>query len=193
MSAHKPDWTWLRFLRVAAVAAVAAVVAVVGSVAMAAPAVSARGVSDRLAPHATVAEVGASAHSAAGKSAAKILGGFTSQGWPVVVELSSDGKTIARVGVGLAMRCTSGILFAEGDGWVHLPISTTGMVHAAAALSPLTGSSGSLTGGSDLFTGRLNHQRSAFTGAWQLRLMFKDTTGHTDRCDSGRVSFTASR
>src|SRR5262249_18656378 len=56
-----------------------------------------------------------------------VLGGFTRQGWPVVAQMASDGS-IARIGIGLEMRCTSGDQFALNDFAIRVPIGARGKV-----------------------------------------------------------------
>jgi len=132
------------------------------------------------------------ARTAAGGSnlaAGQVLGGFTSQGWPVVLELSKDGKQIALAGIGLSMNCSSGAQFSTGDGWIHAPIAAGGKVREAAQITPAP--KYSLTGGSDSFTGKLNRRQVAFSGTWQLHLTYSMSNGQTDQCDSGRVAFSA--
>jgi hypothetical protein len=129
-------------------------------------------------------------HSAAA-SAPKILGGFTSQGWPIVVDFSKDHKRIALVETGLDMKCASGNSFSELDGWVRLPISASGRVHISTPVPPQTGTNASVTGGTDMFTGRFNRQRTKLLGTWELQQTFSLPNGQTDQCDSGRVGFAA--
>ena len=142
----------------------------------------------------TWAAVAATAQASAAGSAREVLGGFTSQGWPVVVVVSGDRSHVIRVGIGLTMRCTSGVRFSQRDGGGMLPIRAGGKVQAAATIAPIPAAAGSpesLAGGSDLFAGRLGRGGAAFSGVWRLRLVFRDTGGHTDTCDSGRVTFAA--
>jgi len=131
------------------------------------------------------------AAAAAVPASGEVLGGFTSQGWPVVVEISKDAKRINTIGIGLDMSCTSGQQAGLRDGWVRLPVGPRGKVHATLTIPASPGSSVSLTGGSDSLTGTLNRRRLTFSGVWELILMFKDSTGHVDKCDSGRVTFAA--
>ena len=135
------------------------------------------------------ADTRAEASAASGPGA--VLGGFTSQGWPVVIKMSGDHRRIVRVGIGLTMRCTSGAQFALRDGGGSMPIGTGGRVHMAATIAPAPGSSASIVGGSDLFAGTLAHGRTAFSGVWDLKLVFATPDGHKDTCDSGRVTFAA--
>jgi hypothetical protein len=121
----------------------------------------------------------------------EVLGGFTSQGWPVVIAISKDGKRINAIGIGLDMSCTSGLNYGLRDFGSSIRLGPRGKIHLTAVIPPSPGSGVSLTGGSDSLTGTLNRQRLTFSGVWELILMFKDSTGQVDKCDSGRVTFAA--
>jgi hypothetical protein len=131
------------------------------------------------------------AHTSAVSGAGTVLGGFTSQGWPVVIKMSGDHRRIVRVGIGLSMRCTSGSRFALNDGGGPLPIGAGRKVQRAATIPPAAGSTVSVVGGSDMIAGRLKPGNTSFAGVWDLHLVFTTADGHTDTCDSGRVTFTA--
>jgi hypothetical protein len=122
-----------------------------------------------------------------------VLGGFTSQGWPVVAEVTTDRKVLEVTATGVHVRCTSGSSFDTEAAWVRLPISGRGAIHASMSVPPQAGSTATLTGGSNTFNGKLNRARLTLTGVWHLHLNFRTADGHTDQCDSGRVTFRASR
>lgn len=129
----------------------------------------------------------------AGPAAGHVLGGVTSQGWPVVITLSSNGMWFAREVVALEMSCTSGGTFTAPAGGGRVAIGPNGSVNAAGTIpgSPASAGSSGLTGGSESFTGRLNRKRGTFSGTWHMHLSFAMQGGQTDECDSGQVSFTA--
>jgi hypothetical protein len=129
------------------------------------------------------------ASSAAAASAPQTLGGFTSQGWPAVVDFSKNHKQIRLVEAGLEMKCASGTSFSELDGWTRLAIPANGRVHVSSPIPPQTGTNASLTGGTDTFSGQFNRQRTRLTGTWELRQTFSLPNGQTDQCDSGPVGF----
>jgi hypothetical protein len=128
---------------------------------------------------------------AAAHSTRTVLGGFTSQGSPVVVVISPDRRRVVRVGIALDMRCTSGARFTQQDGGGPFPIGAGGRVRTAVNVAPAAGPSVSLVGGSDLFAGTLRRSGAAFAGIWRLQLVFRTADGHTDTCNSGRVTFSA--
>jgi hypothetical protein len=127
----------------------------------------------------------------AGPASGRVLGGFTSQRWPIVVAISKNGGNIQMIGTGLVLTCSSGDSFPIPDRWEKLAIHTDGAVRAAVTIpaSP-SGSGPSITGGSDTLTGRMNRRRATFTGVWQLHLTLLLQSGQTDQCDSGLVTFT---
>jgi hypothetical protein len=122
----------------------------------------------------------------AGSANGHALGGFTSQGLPIVIEVSGNGDRIDLVGAVLMMRCTSGVQVPFPDAWSHLRVPRDGVVHAALKIPPLRRLS--VTGGTDSFWGKLNRARATFTGAWRVRLAFTTPDGQSDQCDSGVVS-----
>jgi hypothetical protein len=117
-------------------------------------------------------------------AAGMVLGGFTSQGWPAVLDIAKNGNRIRVIGVGLDMKCTTGDEFGLPDGFINLPIAGNGKVHATRTIPPSPGPTVSLTGGSDSLTGRLDRKRSVFVANWHLHLSLKSSSGQTDQCDS---------
>jgi hypothetical protein len=121
-----------------------------------------------------------------------VLGGFTRQGWPIVAQMASDGS-IARIGIGLDMRCTAGDQFALNDFAIRVPIGARGKVERKITIRAGSGGSSSgpaLTGGTDTLSGHMNQDRTTFNGKWDLHLEFVLASGQTDTCDSTSVPFT---
>jgi hypothetical protein len=164
---------------------------VVAAMAVLVSTVSARSPSGTAPVLATAARTVATAHIASAPAAGRMLGGFTSQSWPLVLAIAKNGKRIVVAVTGLVITCASGDTYPLEDGWAQLPISASGHVHATRAIAPMAGSSVSLTGGFDSFAGRLNRARSTFSGVWQLHLSLKQSGGQSDQCDSGRVALVA--
>jgi hypothetical protein len=168
------------------VAPVAAAVAAV--MATAAPAVLA---SDRAAAPHHVATPFITARSAGvGPLTGKVLGGFTSQGWPIVADISTNGKRLVDARTGLSMTCSLGDDYSLLDGWRALPIPRNGKLSISVGIPPSSTGTIKLLGGSDSITGRLNRKHWTFAGRWHLHITFQDTaTNQLDQCDSGAVSF----
>jgi hypothetical protein len=184
MSTHRRRPEWRHLLLVAGVT-FGVVWAIAGAKALAS------GPTERTAAPVTFTTATTRAHAGAAIKTGTVLGGFTSQGWPVVIKMSRDHRHIVRVGIGLTMRCTSGTQLALRDGGGSMPIGTDGKVHMAVTIPPTAGSAASIAGGSDMFTGRLERGNTAFAGAWDLRIAFTTPDGHKDTCSSGRVTFAA--
>jgi hypothetical protein len=123
---------------------------------------------------------------------APVLGGLTSLGWPVVLEVSPNGKRIQFAVIGLDMNCTSGGSFSVMSSARSLPIRANGTVRRTESLPPFNDGSGtSIMGGSRSISGRLNRKRWSFSGVWHEHVDFAMSNGQTDHCDSGTVAFTA--
>jgi len=150
----------------------------------------ARGIPAHRSVRAMMAGAGANAQGVPSPAAGKVLGGFTSQGWPVVLAISNNSKGIVTAGAGLDMSCASGASFGVPDRWRNLPIGPNGVVHVSDSIGAQQGSGASITGGTDSLTGKFNRKRGTFAGVWQLHLTFSMPNGQTDTCDSGRVTFT---
>jgi hypothetical protein len=119
-----------------------------------------------------------------------VLGGFTSQAWPVVFELAHGGRLVILGATGLNLTCTSGDQFPVEDGWQLLTVAKNGRVNAAEQIPAQQGQGDTLTGGSHSLSGRFNRKRSTFRGTWRMQLNFMNTDGSTDMCQSGPVTFS---
>lgn len=117
-----------------------------------------------------------------------MLGGITSQEAPVVAAVSHRATSVD-VRIALNMQCTSGS-FLTLDRSGPVPVGRRGAVRGLAVKIPVDLKNGIL-GGSDAFSGQMNASRSRLTGHWRLHVLFQNTDGSTDTCDSGPVSFTA--
>ena len=115
------------------------------------------------------------------------LGGFTQQGWPIVLEIGRGAKQIIVAATGLDLVCSSNDEFAIHDGFAHVAVAKNGTIHATEQIPARVGQTVSLTGGSHTLTGRLNRRRSTFRGVWTMQLTFQLADGSTDRCGSGPV------
>ena len=176
---HRRNFRPVKLLLVAAIVAIRLVV----------PAASkAQDVSWASQAHTTpLTNVSANALSQGPTNGPMALGGFTSQGWPVVFELGRGGKMVTVVGVGLDVTCTSGDQFSLEDAWQLLDIPKNGKLHTTEQIPAV----GDLTGGSHSLTGRFDRQRSTFRGVWSLQLNYQFADGTTDHCQSGKVKLIA--
>jgi hypothetical protein len=123
---------------------------------------------------------------------APVLGGISSRGWPISLVISPNGKRIEIVVMGLGMTCSSGGSFAVSTGFRNVPIRANGNVHARKTIPPFNDGSGvSITGGFRSISAHLNRKRWTFAGVWREHVDFATSSGQTDHCDSGNVSFFA--
>jgi hypothetical protein len=121
---------------------------------------------------------------------APILGGFTSQGGPVVLEISKDAKRLQSAETALIMRCTSGSRFVYAEAAFRLAIKANGRVHISATTST-NDASGDVIKTSHSFSATINRRRWTASGVWRVHLDVTLSSGNTDSCDSGSVSFQA--
>jgi hypothetical protein len=134
-------------------------------------------------------------HAAAATSAklspGGIFGGYTTKGWPVVIEVSRNGKRIKRAVAGIEASCTSGAIVTLPDTWRDLPIRGRRFKGAFTDSDP---DGGLVYEFSDSIQGAINRKRTRISGTWSEKVTIRDAAGVTvDTCDSGRVPFTARR
>lgn len=141
-----------------------------------------------LVPQVSNAEVSHPAQRLSGSDMA--LGGFTAQGWPVVLELGNGGNLVTRAAAGLDMTCTSGDRISVEDAWQFLDIAKNGKLRTTEQFPPVQAQGGMLTGSHSL-TGRFDRHRSTFRGVWRLQLNYTAADGTTDHCHSGPVRLIA--
>lgn len=128
---------------------------------------------------------------AADPTAGHVLGGMTRQHWPVIMTVAPTGKQFTAE-IALDMHCTSGDTWTAPDGWFGVAIPASGSINVEQAIPsiPGSGTQDSITGGLHTLKGKLNRKRATFSGVWELKLNFASSTGQTDSCDSGPVSFS---
>jgi hypothetical protein len=121
-----------------------------------------------------------------------VLGGRTSQGWPIVVELSKTGRQIVRMSAGLHLTCTSGGVVNLPDTYGKLTVSSSGKFSASFGPETQRNQDGTTTDFEGSITGKLNKARTKVSGKWQFKGTGHDATGAvTDTCDSGTVRWSA--
>lgn len=120
-----------------------------------------------------------------------VLGGLTSQGFPVLVEVSSNGRQLKRAVAGIELRCSSGGRFAVSDRWTRVPVTRRGTFKATYRDSFTD--EGAVVTVSDSFEGKLNARRTVLTGRWRNTMVVRDANGSVDTCDSGSVRVKARR
>jgi hypothetical protein len=120
-----------------------------------------------------------------------VLGGFTADEYPVVVETSKSGKRITKMGAGLELSCTSGDQFAFPATTAEIKVSRTGKFKQSFDVSSRSGD-GTAVDIKSALAGALNRARSRVTGTWALTLTFRDGAGAVlDTCASDTVRWRA--
>jgi hypothetical protein len=128
-------------------------------------------------------------------AAAKVgntYGGMTSQGHPVVVDLTSDRRKLVRALLAIEMPCTSGGTAFLTDEYNALRVSKKGKFGTAFGPVTVRNDDGTTTDVQGRISGKLNASRTKITGTWQLSGTDRDAAGAVlDTCDSGSVSWRA--
>ena len=138
----------------------------------------------------------ASTHSPGGPAAAAaatgvVLGGTNSQGWPVVIEVSRNGKLVAKAISGLRLNCTSGSFANLFDRYGRLAIKKNRKFSFAFDPTTENNADGTTTEFVGSISGTFNRARTKASGRWQLKATERDAAGTvTDTCDSGSVSWS---
>lgn len=121
------------------------------------------------------------------------FGGVTRSGWPVLLQVARNGKTVAKAVMGIRTHCTSGKDFIDADKYNRLRVSRSRRFSASfgpeANGSPAPGVTETAQGS---ISGRFNKARTKASGTWHLLFVDKDASGKTvDTCDSGSVAWHA--
>src|SRR4051794_31183212 len=135
---------------------------------------------------------GAIAAAAPAAAQARVLGGATSDGWPVVVEINKSGKKVVRASTGVTLTCTSGAIVSVPDGFQKLKISKKGKFGASFGPTTSDNPDGTKNVFEGSMSGKTNKARTKASGNWQLKVTDLSATGTvTDTCDSGSVRWRA--
>jgi hypothetical protein len=139
--------------------------------------------------------VGAELAYADGASAASrsvvTFGGMTSNGWPVVAEITSDGRRVKRIVGAIYATCSQGGGFATPSQWRDLRINRSGAFKASYHDTGVV--DGQEVTMSETLVGKVNRARTKLSGTWRAAATFKEPDGTTDVCDSGSLKFSLHR
>ena len=127
--------------------------------------------------------------SAGQRSTGVVYGGLTSNEWPVVVEVTRDGRRIKRVVGGIFAACTQGGYHAFPSQWTDLRISRRGAFKASYYDTDVE--EGTETTWSETFVGKFNRARTQLTATWRSSTTFRMPDGTVDVCDTGSLRVTA--
>jgi len=122
-----------------------------------------------------------------------MFGAVTSQGDPVLLQVTSNRRLITRMLITLEDKCQSGNTIAiVAGGNSMLAISGKGAFSGSASGVPMTQPGGGSATFSDQVSGKFNKARTQITGTWHnVMITGNPATGTSETCDSGTVSFTA--
>jgi hypothetical protein len=108
-------------------------------------------------------------------------------GLPVAIQVSRDGREVARMAAALPLRCQpSGDMLVLPAAFAHVPIAASG-----AFQDRIEAHEGEVTLVSSV-TGRFNPAMTAVTTTRTIKVTGPNA-GASDTCESGASSFTASR
>jgi len=128
-----------------------------------------------------------------------VFGAVTSQGYPVVVELSKTGRKVVNATIGLEVKCQMPPDITLPDTFTNMTISKTGKFKGVVPLTRLPADPATGQPAIDVtasVSARVNKARTRITGTWQRRIVIYDLTDPTgvkvfDTCDTGPLRFTA--
>jgi hypothetical protein len=137
------------------------------------------------------APVAASGSPAKTRATGAVLGGFSAQDFPVVVEMNKTGKRLAQVGIAIRLTCTAGGAFTVPDRYRDLKVSKKGRF-SISFTNTVRNADGTTTDLAGSVAGTINKARTRAKGTWSLKATDHDVAGAvTDTCDAANISWSA--
>jgi hypothetical protein len=137
------------------------------------------------------AEVALADAPSASSSSTVLYGGLTSNGWPVIAEVTSNGRMIKRIVGGIGADCSQGGVLSFPSTWRNVPVSRRGGFKASYED---TGSSdGVEVTMSESLSGKLNRAHTRISATWRSSTTFRNPDGTVDTCDTGALRVTLHR
>ena len=119
-----------------------------------------------------------------------VFGGFTSQDWPVVVQISRNGKQVTQVVAGIDASIADYSLHVP-DGFVNLRVKS-GRFGADWAQPQVDFGNGYVADCSGSIRGKFSADRSKVSGTWTYRAVVKDPAGTVVAThDTGTLTWAA--
>ncbi len=119
-------------------------------------------------------------------------GGVTSQGYPVVVDMTSNRRKLVRAMAAIELPCTSGATAFLPDEYTALPVTRKGKFGTAFGPVTVRNDDGTTSDVQGRLSGRLTSAKTRLAGTWELEWTDHDAAGAvTDTCDSGVVRWSA--
>jgi hypothetical protein len=120
------------------------------------------------------------------------FGGLTSQNFPVVIEMSKNGRKVAKAHIAIRLSCTSGGAFTSGDHYSNMTLSKSRKFKASFGPETSRNDDGTTSDFEGTISGTFNKARTKVSGKWTLKETDHDAAGAvTDTCDSGSISWSA--
>ncbi|MEA2142107.1 MAG: hypothetical protein QOI64_537 [Solirubrobacteraceae bacterium] len=117
-------------------------------------------------------------------------GGRTSAKWPVMLQLSRDGRQVAYALAAWSTQCSGGS-FSDQEEFEHVPVSAAGKFSSSYDTGDYQNGSATLRFAASL-TGKINKRRSSITGTVRVFSSVKDPANGVDEtCDTGTVKYVA--
>jgi hypothetical protein len=119
-------------------------------------------------------------------------GGVTSQGMPVVVDMTATRRLAVRVVAAVRMTCSAGGTWTVPDRFARLSVTKGGKFRIVYGPVTQRNDDGTTTDYQGRVTGALNDAKTKLTGTWRLIATDHDATGAvTDHCDTGLLTWKA--
>jgi hypothetical protein len=119
-----------------------------------------------------------------------IYGGATSQRFPIVIEVSSDGGQVVHATVAIRLRCTSGGVAVIPDSFDQLAVSKSGRFRNSFGPQVTRNADGTTTDLEGKIAGAFNATGRRASGTWQFKATTHDAAGAvSDTCDSGSIGW----
>jgi hypothetical protein len=117
-------------------------------------------------------------------------GGKTSAKWPVMVQLSRDGRQVSYAAAAWRADC-SGMPYSSIEEFDAIPVSRTGKFAKSYDTGDFQDGTSTIHAAASI-TGKLNKQRTKINGTVRVTLSVKDATEGVDfACDTGTVHYVA--
>src|SRR3954471_4544748 len=118
------------------------------------------------------------------------FGGRTSAKWPVMVQLSRDGRRVAYAVAAWTARCTDGVL-ADNEEFSRSPVSAGRKFSRSYDTGNYQDGSVTVRFAASI-TGKINKRRSRITGTVRVMSSVRDAANGVDEtCDTGTVKYVA--
>jgi hypothetical protein len=117
-------------------------------------------------------------------------GGKTSAKWPVMLQLSHDGRQVTYAVAAWNAQCTDGP-YSDYEEFGHIPVSARGTFSKAYDSGDVqNGSATAHFAGS--ISGKVNKRRSKIRGTVRVMQSYKDPSSGVDStCDTGALAYVA--